>query len=300
MLLPLILGALVVYQPIQSTPIHHANIGPRLYDESFVKTKMLPLSSAAYSDNPQPCLTNALNGATLRRQITLPCDAIKDDRCSGFTAVSQADRAIIIAFRGSQGFLQLLTEVDQTLLAPKVAFVGGGNVSKYFNDAYQILWDAGLRNDFLTLKAANPTYELWITGHSLGGSMAAIAAGTIVSTGLFSGLRTKLITFGQPRTGDHGFSEAIDRLLPSVYRITHADDLVPHVPPKDWVENYYHHQYEIWYDNDMSDGKPHRECGDDSILCSAGIPIALNVQAHLHYFTHMVSDFGRAGCVGNV
>jgi predicted lipase len=84
-----------------------------------------------------------------------------------------------------------------------------------------------------------------VTGHSLGGAMASIAAGTIVSTGLFSSLKTKLITFGQPRTGNHEYSAAIDRLLGvNVYRITHADDIVPHIPPKD-LDGFYHHSYEV-------------------------------------------------------
>jgi hypothetical protein len=35
----------------------------------------------------------------LRRQLTLNCDSVSSDTCSGFTAVSPADRAIIISFR---------------------------------------------------------------------------------------------------------------------------------------------------------------------------------------------------------
>jgi len=272
---------------------------PRIYDDGFSRNKMLPLSAAAYSDAPQPCLTNALSGAQLRRQITLQCDAIKNDLCSGFTAVSQADKAIIIAYRGSQGFLQLVSEGAESLLAHKVPFVAGGNVSQYFYDAFDKLWTAGMRDDFLSLKNQNPTYDLWITGHSLGGSMAAIAAGTIIHTNLFSASKTKLVTFGQPRTGDHGFSAAIDNKVSYVYRVTHADDLVPHIPPKD-LEGYYHHHYEIWYNNDMSNGKPHIECiDDDGSGCSALIPVAVNIQAHLHYFNHMVSEYGKGGCVGN-
>jgi hypothetical protein len=69
------------------------------YSETFARTKALPLSAAAYDDNPQACLTNALNGALLKRQLQVHCDASLTDTCSGFTAVSHTDRAIIIAFR---------------------------------------------------------------------------------------------------------------------------------------------------------------------------------------------------------
>jgi len=289
-----------IFNTIDAAPISNASSSStRAYEEALARNQMLALSAAAYSTNPQPCLTNAIRGgAQLRRQLTIRCDNVQSDTCSGFTAVSPGDRAIIIAFRGSSGFLQLVQEVNGEAFAQKVAFAGGGAVGKYFYDAYNDLWTAGMRDDFLSLKNANPTFDLWVTGHSLGGAMASIAAGTIIAGNQFPAERVKLVTFGQPRTGDHAYSAAIDRLIPYVYRITHQQDLVPHVPPRDF-EGYYHHSYEVWYNNDMAAGRPYVQCADDSNSCSDSNLVDLSINEHLHYFTHMVSNYGNAGCTGS-
>ena len=41
-------------------------------------------------------------------------------------------------------------------------------MSSYFYSAFFKLWDAGIKDDFTELAQANPTYDLYITGHSLG------------------------------------------------------------------------------------------------------------------------------------
>ena len=76
-----------------------------------------------------------------------------------------------------------------------------------------MLWDAGMKNDFLTLKNANPGYQVWVTGHSLGGAMAAVAASEIVHYGYTSASNLKLYTFGQPRTGDTIFAQKHDSIV---------------------------------------------------------------------------------------
>lgn len=41
-----------------------------------------------------------------------------------------------------------------------------------------------------------------VTGHSLGGSLASLAASFVVGSGFAKTKNTKLVTLGQPRTGD--------------------------------------------------------------------------------------------------
>ena len=102
-----------------------------------------------------------------------------------------------------------------------------------------------MKDDFLTLKNANPDHELWVTGHSLGGAMASLAATTISKLGYMSPDKIKLITFGEPRVGDADYASAVDTLIPYVYRIIHAHDIVPHVPPRG-LYGYIHHKGEVW------------------------------------------------------
>jgi hypothetical protein len=107
-----------------------------------------------------------MNGAKLKRRIIVQCDFSSEDTCSGYTAVSDFDRAIVVSFQGSKGSFQMIQEVLESF-APKIPFVGGGNVSEYFYNGFYKLWNAGMQEDLLTLKAAYPTYELWASFNRL-------------------------------------------------------------------------------------------------------------------------------------
>jgi hypothetical protein len=52
-----------------------------------------------------------------------------------------------------------------------------------------------------------------VTGHSLGGAVASIAAGTIVASNPSLSNRLLLVTFGQPRTGDEGYANYINQMV---------------------------------------------------------------------------------------
>ena len=102
-----------------------------------------------------------------------------------------------------------------------------------------------MKDDFLTLKNANPDYELWVTGHSLGAAMACIAAATVSSYKYVPAEKIKLVTYGEPRVGNSDYVTAVDTLVPYAFRVTHAHDLVAHLPPKGML-GYYHHKTEVW------------------------------------------------------
>ncbi|ETN72237.1 triacylglycerol lipase, partial [Necator americanus] len=72
------------------------------------------------------------------------------------------------------------------------------------------IWNGGMKDDFNTLRAKYPTYQVWVTGHSLGGAMASLAASYIVAAKLVPAANVELVTFGQPRTGNKEFSAAHD------------------------------------------------------------------------------------------
>ena len=118
-------------------------------------------------------------------------------------------------------------------------------MNKYFLDGFNDIWDLGMRDDFLTLKNANPSYELWVTGHSLGAAMASIGAATISKYGYLPVEKIKLITFGQPRVGNDSYAAAVDKLIPYSVRVVHDHDLVAHLPPEGML-GYVHHKAEVW------------------------------------------------------
>lgn len=58
----------------------------------------------------------------------------------------------------------------------------------------------------------------------MGGSYASIAAAHVIKLALFPADKVKLVTFGQPRTGDLDFAVAHDNLVKYRYRVIHNLD----------------------------------------------------------------------------
>jgi lipase (class 3) len=86
-----------------------------------------------------------------------------------------------------------------------------------------------------------PLQALYVTGHSLGGAMAAMMGVMLRHERKFrhdGDLATRLravYTFGQPMIGDPRFARACDRddfLYENVIRYVYDGDVVPHLPPK--------------------------------------------------------------------
>uniref|UniRef100_A0A1I7U763 Lipase_3 domain-containing protein n=1 Tax=Caenorhabditis tropicalis TaxID=1561998 RepID=A0A1I7U763_9PELO len=267
------------------------------YTDAFARNQMLALASAAYSSNPQHCLDTKFTNAQLKRQIYLKnCALLNNDVCSGYTAVLHNDKAIVISFRGTQGFFQLISEANKSIFESQMSWVAGGKVSKYFGDAFSKVWAAGMKDDFASLLSQNPGYEIWVSGHSLGGSLASLAASYIIGTKLVDGSRVKLVTYGEPRTGNKDYAHAHDNQLAFSYRVTHNRDVVPHVPNEDF-EGYYHNKYEVYYRENMKAGAKFTICnGDEDNSCSDGLWITTSIDDHLHYFEKDISAWGDKGC----
>ncbi|CAI2354986.1 unnamed protein product [Caenorhabditis sp. 36 PRJEB53466] len=267
------------------------------YTDDFARNKMLALASAAYASNPQHCLDSKFTNAQLKRQIYVKnCALLSNDVCSGYTAVLHDDKAIVVSFRGTQGFLQLISEANKSVFESQMAWVAGGKVSKYFGDAFTKVWTSGMKDDFAALLAQNPDYEVWVAGHSLGGSLASLAASYVIGTKVVDGSRVKLVTYGEPRTGNKDYAHAHDAQLAFSYRVTHNRDVVPHVPNEDYM-GYYHNKYEVYYRETMKAGAKYTLCdGDEDNSCSDGLWITTSIDDHLHYFEHDVSDWGEKGC----
>uniref|UniRef100_A0AC35TPD3 Lipase_3 domain-containing protein n=1 Tax=Rhabditophanes sp. KR3021 TaxID=114890 RepID=A0AC35TPD3_9BILA len=268
------------------------------YSDFVARNILWPMCAASYSNHPENCIANRLPNTKLIKQITVPCDSAKSDDCSGFIAVDSKEKAILVIFRGTEGFVQLLQEGTSEIFTAPVKFLGGG-VSPYFFNAFNQVWFGGLKDVFLTVRNTNPTFKVWVTGHSLGGSMANIAAATIASNGYAAAANMLLVTMGEPRTGNAAFVKAYDALNIESYRITHKHDLVPHLPPK--LVNLYgyeHHKTEVFYDDDMTPGADFKVCvGDDSDKCSSASLLDVSINDHLHYFNVQVLDYAASGCV---
>jgi len=104
---------------------------------------------------------------------------------------------------------------------------------------------------------------LRITGHSLGGSMAMLAAFQLSKNYTIK----EIYTFGQPRVGNAAWVQAFQKRMVNVpyFRVTDYMDPVPHLPPS-WLLGYRHAGPEVWYNATML--KHYTTCGDDDVTCS--------------------------------
>ena len=80
---------------------------------------------------------------------------------------------------------------------------------------------------------------LWITGHSLGGVLAVVAASFFRFDSQLRRDVQGLYTFGQPRVAGPGHALEIDRELGNRYqRVVNRLDIVPRLPPRGLLREY--------------------------------------------------------------
>lgn len=180
-----------------------------------------------------------------------------------FLATRDTDKVAVLAFRGTEAtsWKDVKTDIDFRF------YTGEHGVKTHtgFRDAYEKV--AAAIHAAVDNHAKDHT--LYITGHSLGGALAIIAAKRFERDTLAA-----CYTFGSPRVGNLEFAEEIRA---PIYRIVNAADGVPRVPPSwgarciaffvsfcrphwgDWIENRfcgYMHQGDMRYltacDGDLS------------------------------------------------
>jgi len=169
------------------------------------------------------------DGETIARTA---CDEWGFDHCSFIDADDSqvfwaTDRGVlVVAFRGTEAgqFADWLTDADFTLVDGPL----GAQVHEGFYDALADVWQR-LHHE-VSLADPQRRKSFWITGHSLGGALAALAAARWIDGGRpVAGL----YTFGQPRTGDAAFRRNFNFVLKaSTFRFVNDNDLVTRVPPR--------------------------------------------------------------------
>jgi len=161
--------------------------------------------------------------------------------------VEQDDGSIIIAFRGTADIRNWLTDADcvRATLVESAEF-GVCKVHAGFLAAYESIISpltAHLRkNAALCRDAATP---LHVTGHSLGGALALLAALELKRQGFNV---AQVYTFGQPRVGNAAFKRLYEKALGDrTFRVVYEEDIVPRVPllPA-WHDPYRHVTGEIF------------------------------------------------------
>lgn len=130
----------------------------------------------------------------------------------------ETDSFYILAFRGTEATSLNDIKADANAITTKC--VTAGSVHSGFKNAFETV-EADIVNTLNDLEEKKP---LMITGHSLGGALATIAAKRLS----FKNGIGACYTFGSPRVGD---SEWISTIKTPIYRIVNAADAVTMLPP---------------------------------------------------------------------
>lgn len=151
---------------------------------------------------------------------TLKMELIDTFDTSGTQAILVSfTNLIILAFRGTEA--TSIKDIKSDAKAKTTACETGGKIHTGFKEAFDhVRFDIEkkLNEDKLQNK------PLFITGHSLGGALATIAAKKLTHKG---GLAA-CYTFGSPRVGDE---EWIGNIKTPIYRLVNAADCVTMLPP---------------------------------------------------------------------
>lgn len=145
--------------------------------------------------------------------------------------IFQKNQHIILVFRGSQqaadwgtNFKFRMKQFAITGTA-QAAAIPTGEVHRGFQDAWQ---SVEKRVVYQLNKWWTPETQLWVTGHSLGGALAALAATSLEYQGFAV---AGLYTFGQPRVGDWAFTRQVnERMGDRMFRYVNNNDIVPLIP----------------------------------------------------------------------
>ena len=165
--------------------------------------------------------------------------------------VGENDRSIVVAFRGSEAPTTLdglkdwlLTNANNYLILPEgrsgTDFAAAGVGARFhrgFLEALAMVWEPLQA----AVSQALQTKErpLWVTGHSLGGALALLAAWRLQRNFLAV---HEIVTFGAPMIGNEAAARAFEQeFAGKIFRYIDLEDVVPHLPSVSLVANAYTH-----------------------------------------------------------
>ncbi|MEM6362508.1 MAG: lipase family protein [Bacteroidota bacterium] len=155
----------------------------------------------------------------------------------------QTKKCIVLALRGSQGMRDWQTTVNTR---PRPFSIRPADGKEFISSSYKggkvhtgffLEW-VSIERDILIqlddwekvrIKKGQTLPPLLVTGHSLGGALATMAAASLQENGIKV---TGVYTFGQPRVGDGKFSSHLNKKIAGkFFRFVNNNDVVPHLPP---------------------------------------------------------------------
>ncbi|KAK0439013.1 alpha/beta-hydrolase [Armillaria borealis] len=221
------------------------------------------------------------NGRNLVTEIS---NSVSD--IQGFIARDGDRKELVLALRGSVSIIDILVDsaiVLVPLITPGVEAPSGVRV----HSGFLVGWNSIAIQIIAVIKQQlflHPDLKsLVTTGHSLGGSLATLAA--ICLRGNFPSLTTRTYSYGAPRVGNKEFADYFNgEFGVNAFRVVHSNDGVPTMIPTSL--GYHHHGVEYWQTEDHPQENSTKQCSPDGEdpRCSASVPSEGVNAAHMTYF----------------
>lgn len=158
------------------------------------------------------------------------------DNCAAY--YSKEQDCLIICFAGTTTFDQVLGNVDFRTSNPIFLHEKAPKVKVQTN--YWKMYNS-IRPKLMQMLefTLGPQTKILLTGHSLGGSFAAICFIDLIAHNIAKGRRT-LYTFGSPRAGNKYYAQMISADNAS-FRVTNSEDVIPSLPFPVMGDSHYTH-----------------------------------------------------------
>ncbi|WKY15858.1 hypothetical protein Q1695_000943 [Nippostrongylus brasiliensis] len=301
-------GKAVVERDPFRCPKKNSDAKGKRYTDALGRSLFSIILSTA-DENPQ-CLLNVRPDISYVRRFSIVCD-ISDNTCRGLLAVSLEAKSIYIVFQDSETQKQLAAELINGLGAQFGAWdkfedpeIG---VISYFHKAfYRTFIDTGMKDHVVELVQKYPDFRIWTTGYSLGGSLASMAALYLAIKDLVDKKSIRLVTFGEPRTGNVAYARAVEKHIRFRYRVVKGDDFIASIPrspdPSAIITGplFYRqplfYRYLVHYDNKMKKNDPFIVCGLSDDYGCRNTHRSFNMQDHSSYFNVDREQFVKGGC----
>ena len=186
-------------------------------------------------------IENARACATASAVAYQDAPTVRSDKTDTQVVVVELPDAVIVAFRGTSNLRDWITDAQfwrRTLV--EEANGDDCQVHDGFLDAYEsIIADLSVH-----LREVVGTRKVFVTGHSLGGALAILAALELKRQKFDI---AQVYTFGQPRVGNAAFKRLYEWSLgAATFRVVHEEDIVarlPHLPQ--FTDPYRHVAVEV-------------------------------------------------------
>jgi len=218
---------------------------------------------------------------------------------SGFVATSdfaqgEGENVCIIVFRGTHNNTDVRTDLSYEMIKIEGDH---GYVHKGFHEAVS---DVSMQIAAI-VNRLNPkhTLPILVTGHSLGGANAVMAA--FAAQESYKAIPAlafdvhAVYTFGQPRVGDTSFKASYDKTFKEkTFRIARGADVIPSLPPTLCCYHHVGEQSNLLYFNTCGTGHWNRSCHGRCLDDCVGMSVCCTTMGYFIVTAHSMNDGYRS------